>query len=192
MSWVGIAVGAVTIGTKLISDGVARKQARELDKQAAEEKRVENERAKEGLLIAKRVANTTDPTLAGKKRDIRKAGANVVGRAVATSTSTQEIINTAQGVQSATNDANVMAQTQASQFKLNAKKLLSDRFNQSAQLRLAGNQAIDARTQSALEAIGANAQSSVDSAQSLTSMGVQLYGARAQDAADQRRAARNG
>lgn len=176
MSWVGIAIGAVTIGTKLISDGVARKRARELDAQAAEEKRQESQKSKEGLNIAKRVAATTDPTLAGKKRDIRKAGANVVGRAVATSTSTQEIINTAQTVQSKTNDANLIAQTQASQHKLNAQKLLSDRFNQSAQLRLAGNQAVDARTTAALEAIGANAQSNVDTAQSLSSMAVQLYG----------------
>lgn len=176
MSWVGIAVGAVTIGVKLISDSNAKKQARELDAQAAQEKRVEQEKAKEGLNIAKRVANTTDPTLAGKKRDIRKAGANVVGKAVATSTSTQEIINTAQGVQSKTNDANLIAQTQASQHKLNAQKLLSDRFNQSAQLRLAGNQAVDARTQAALEAIGANAQSNVDTTQALGSMAIQLAG----------------
>lgn len=192
MSWVGIAVGAVTIGVKLISDNNAKKQAEELDRQRAKELEENKAESQKGLAVAKGIANAPDPTLAIKKRDIKEAGADAVGKAVATSGSTQEIINAAQGVQSNVNKANLIAETQSSQFKLNAKKLLSSRFTQAAQTRLAGQAGIDARTTAALDAIGANAQSNVDSAQSLTSMGVQLYGARAQDAADGRRAARNG
>lgn len=176
MSWVGIAVGAVTIGTKLIADNNAKKRAEELDQQAAEEKADVKKEAQGALNVAKSIADRGDPTLLAKKRDIKESGANAVGKAVATSGSTQEIINAAQGVQRNTDKANLIAETQASQFRFNAQKLISDRFISAGQLRLSGNAAIDQRTQQALAAIGANAQASTDTAQALGSQAIQLYG----------------
>lgn len=168
--------GAVSIGSKIAANRKAKKAAEKLDREAAIEKANVDKESKESLLVAKGVAKEGDPTAAKKARDIKEAAADTAGKVTATSGSTQEVINAAQGIQKNVNTANLLAKTQESQFKLNAKKLLSERFSQAAQLKLAGNAAVDTRTQSALAAIGANAQASVDSAQSLASLGIQAAG----------------
>lgn len=168
--------GAISIGSKIAANRKAKKAAEKLDREAAIEKGKVDKESKEALLVAKGVSKEGDPTAAKKARDIKEAAADTVGKVTSTSGSTQEVINAAQGIQKNVNQANLLAKTQESQFKLNAKKLLSERFSQAANLKLAGNAAIDARTQSALSAIGANAQASVDSAQSLASLGIQAAG----------------
>lgn len=170
----GIISGAVTIGSKIAADIKAKKAAKKLDSQAAEAKAEALKVANKTEAVARGVARQGDPTLNNKLRTIEESAANTVGKVTATSGSTQEIINAAQGVQKNKDSAINVAQTQASQFGINAKKMLSERVVSAGQLQLGFNSQIDAQTQAALGAIGANAQAGVDSAQSLGSQGIQL------------------
>lgn len=170
----GIISGAVTIGSKIAADIKAKKAAKKLDTQAAEAKAEALKVANKTENVARGVARQGDPTLNEKIRTIEESAANTVGKVTATSGSTQEIINAAQGVQKNKDKATNVAHTQAGQFGINAKKLLSERVVSAGQLQLGFNSQIDAQTQAALAAIGANAQAGVDSAQAFGSQGIQL------------------
>lgn len=170
----GIISGAVTIGSKIAADRKAKKLAKGVDVQAAEERRKNEIASQKAVEVARSTARAGDPTLAAKQRQIKETGANVVGKAVATSKSTQEIINAAQGTQANIDRANISAQSQAGQVKLNLRQQLAGRFAEAGRTRLAGEGLIDRRLQNAIDAIGSNAQATVDTAQNLGKQGVDI------------------
>lgn len=181
MAVAAIISGAVTIGTKIAEDIKAKKAAKKLDEQAAVAKADATKVANKTEVVARGAARQGDPTLNNKIRTIEESAANTVGKVTATSGSTQEIINAAQGVQKNKDSATNVAQTQAGQFGINAKKMLSERVVSAGQLQLGHNAQINAQTQAALGAIGANAQAGVDTAQAIGSQGIQVASMMGQD-----------
>lgn len=170
----GIISGAITIGKKIAEDIKAKKAAKKVDEQAAIAKAEATKVANKTEVVARGVARQGDPTVNDKIRKIDESAANTVGKVTATSGSTQEIINAAQGVQKNKDSATNVALTQSGQFDINAKKMLSERVVSAGQLKLGYNSQIDAQTQAAVAAIGANAQAGVDSAQAIGSQGIQI------------------
>lgn len=169
--------GAVTIGSKIVGDIKAKKATAKADAEAVIEKAENAKIADRGVNAAKAIAKQGDPSEAGKLRQIEENAANVVGKAVATSTSSQEIINAAGNVNKQKNKAENLVKTQAGEFKNNANKLVAAKFGESAQLRLGGNQAIDNRLANAVAAIGANNQAFTDTVQNIGKLGTDVVGA---------------
>lgn len=179
-TWVaaGVASAALTaqIGTKISENKKAKKAAKKLDAEKAEEKALLEKKSQASINIARGLAAEGDPTLAEKQRQIDQSAADVVGKATATSGSTQEVINAAQAVQAQKDDATNLALSQAAQFKINAKKFLAGRFTAAGQQRLQGISLINQEAAAALAAISANAQANVDTAQSIGSSATQIAG----------------
>lgn len=167
-----IVSGAATIATKISEDRKAKKLTARADKQAAEERLVNEKRAKEAVNIARGTAREGDPTLAATQRKIQENVANTIGRVRATTGSSQEVIKAAQTVNKTGTGAEIEAQSKAAQIKLGLKNQLASRFAEAGRLRLAGDVGIDRRLQGAIDAIGANSQASVDTAQNLGKLGI--------------------
>ena len=173
-----IVQGAITVGAKIKSDIEAKKAAEKLD----QEKKAENARldkiAERSTNVAKNIAKTGDPTLNEKLRRVDQSAANVVGKATASSGSTQEIINAAQKTQEGKDAATNAALNDASNFRFKASEMLASRFGQEAQTKLQGKAVVNQEAQQALAAISGNAQAGVDSVQNLG--GLMMQGVAAQ------------
>lgn len=170
----GIITAATSIGKKIAEDKKAKDLAKKLDAQKAADLKEETRLINQQTNVARGVARQGDPTLAEKQRQIGKSAANVVGKTVASSSSTQEIINAAQTTQANKDTATNTALSQAGEFKLKTKELLASRFGNASAQRLGAKQIINAEAQASLDAIGANAQAGVDSLQNIGGQFIQL------------------
>lgn len=176
MAIAAIVSAAAQVGGKIIEDAKAKNAAKQLDKEKEAAKAEEKKLANEQVEAAKGIVKAGDPTLAEKQRLIKQGGANTIGKAVASSKSTQEIIKAAGATQVNVDNANNAALSTAGEFNIKAQNLLADRFAAAGRQRLIGNNIINQESQAALDAIGANSQATVDSIQSVGSVFTQAAG----------------
>jgi len=176
-----LTIGAIIGGTKLLtkigSDIAAKKKTKKLEAQRAKEMAENKKQAEAGLNVAKGIARMGDPTLGQKRRDISRSATDAVGKTVATSGSSQEVINAIQGIQRNQDVATGAAESQAGATKMGAAQFYASQFGEAGRQKILGEGAIDRRTQMSLAAIQQQAQSNVDTAANLGSnvMDAKIY-----------------
>jgi hypothetical protein len=159
---IGGIVGGAKLVTKFFSDRAAKKKTERLEAERKKELAQNRKDSERGLNVAKGIARMGDPTLAQKKRDINQAASDAIGKTVATSGSSQEVLNAIQGIQKNKDIATGTAESQAGATKMGAAQFYANKFSESGRQRILGEGAIDRRTQMALGAIQQQAQSNVD------------------------------